>query len=97
MSIPKKVNILGIKYDVFTYKKPFQIDENDPNIRAQISYNDQKIKLLELKKDQMKVNLVHEIVHGILSHSEYHTEAGNEKLVQAITHGLISAFKCEVK
>jgi hypothetical protein len=85
---PSTINILGTPYTV--RRVPYI--GRDGFVMGEIRHEEQEIVILDTLKDQLAgIALLHEIVHGILTHLRY-DETCNEKLVQGLAIGLYQAL-----
>ena len=87
-----KVNICGIPYKI-KYKRV--IKESEPGIcEGIIVYRKQTIYLKKrLGKEIRNETLIHEMVHGILTHIGKGELANDEEFVQLLAHCIYQSFK----
>ena len=81
--IPDKVKIGPVIYNVT------EVDVDEP--WGEVKYGECSITIkADLVKQQKIITLQHEICHAILIQAGYRTDAGNEGLIDALSHGLVS-------
>jgi len=69
MILPKKINIVGIEYDVKYLKNPVNVDVNKEKcLDGQIDYRLVQISIHDSgNKSLMGETFIHEVVHGIFN------------------------------
>jgi len=87
MKIPKQIKIGGLWYEV----KTSDYMKSGPNCYGEIDSLDLTINIRNnIHEEMQKQALLHEIIHGILDNAGYDEQ--DEKLVQAISYGLIQVI-----
>lgn len=87
MIIPKKVDILGIPYEI-------AVEEMEDGEDGYISPKKQRITLREGMCDEKRTQVyLHELVHGILDQLGYSELYEDERLVQGLAIGLHQALQ----
>lgn len=84
MTIPGKLNINGIQFDVVEI--PGDVPALEPRFCASIQYQNQRITLSQMAPEMQKVSLLHEVIHGMLYALGY--DDHDEKLVDGLAHQL---------
>lgn len=93
MEILKKVDILGIPYEI----KEVETIDKGTLIIGQINYLEQIILLdKSLPKEKKEQTLLHEILHGILSALGYDDINDDEHLVQSISSALYQVLRNQI-
>jgi len=83
MTIPKSIKIGGKWYKVV---KTDKMKLGSVNYSAEIDYDEQVIRIVPGPKGNTEANLLHEIIHGILSHLGYSEH--DEHLVKGLANAI---------
>ena len=90
MARPDSIKILGMTYTID--RVPFIL--RDEYMVGKIEHAEQRIKVLEgISEDRESIVILHEAIHGILSHYEFHTESNDETLVQCLATALYQCLR----
>lgn len=83
MKIPDKIKIGGKVYAIEITDK---MDLGITNVSAEILYNELAIRVSPQAQQKMKVDFLHEVIHGILDHLGYkeHDEKKVDELANAL-------------
>ncbi len=93
MGEARKINILGLEYDI-VFISPVARDEW---LAGRIDFHEQVIYIdSEIKDDRKRITLLHEVIHGILSGLGFHSENQNEEMIQGLATGLHHFLKHSV-
>lgn len=91
MKLPEKVLIDDIEYTVST-ASPDELQKevrSQDNIIGACNYNNQTIKISDsINEGNIKVTLLHEIIHAILSERGLNDQCDDEMLVDNMAHAL---------
>jgi len=83
MNIPKKIKIGGKVYKIEITKN---LDLGNSNYSGEINYREQIIRVCPYAEDKMKVDFIHEVLHGIFEFLGYteHDEKRIDELANAL-------------